>query len=120
MHCSPLPAHVSFRLITALRLHHSFPAGAEAVSEGEMTAVARRWRDTILGHEELVSEENEKACEESVRDICAVVIKRAERGTEGVEEEMKLAREEWYRKVLVTVEILWLEELTVCKAMLIA
>jgi hypothetical protein len=104
-------------LITALRLHHSFPAGAGTGSE---EAASRRWRDTILGQEELVSEENEKACEESIRDICAVVIKRAEMGIKTVQEEIKSAREEWYRKVLMTVEILWLEEVTVCKAMLIA
>jgi hypothetical protein len=119
MHRSPPPAHASFRLITALRLYHSFTAGAGAGSEEELTAPSRRWRDTILGHEELVSEENEKACKESVGDICAVVIDGAERGIKAVQEEMKLAREEWYRNVLVTVELLWLEGFSVCKAMLI-
>jgi hypothetical protein len=120
MHCSPLPTHASFRLITALRLYHSFPASAGVWSEEEMTAASRRWRDTILGHEEEVSEENEKACKESVGEICEVVIKRAERGMDAVKEEMRTESEEWYRKVLLAVELLWLEEGAVAKAMLIA
>jgi len=32
---------------------------------------------------------------------------------------MEMEREEWYRKVLTMVEILWLEEFTVGEAMLI-
>ena len=121
MHCSPSPAHASFRLITALRLYHSFPAGAGVGSEEEMIAASRRWRDTILGHEDAVSEENEKACKESIKEICGAVMKRAEEGMKGVSEEMEMEmeREEWYRKVLTMVEILWLEEFTVGEAMLI-
>lgn len=120
MHCSPLPTHVSFRLITALRLYHSFPASVGVCSEEEMTAASRRWRDTILGHEEDVSEENEKACQESVGEICEVVIKRAEREIEAVKEGMRTESEEWCRKVLVAVDLLWLEERAVAEAMLIA
>jgi vacuolar-type H+-ATPase subunit I/STV1 len=85
-----------------------------------MAAASRRWRDTILGHEEEVSEENEKACKESVGEICEVVINRAGRGIEAVQEEMRTESEEWYRKVLVAVELLWLEERAVAEAMLIA
>jgi len=89
-------------------------------SEEEMAAALRRWRDTILGHEEEVSEENERACKESMRRICEVVTKRAERGTEAVKEAMRTGIEEWYQNVLVAVKMLWLEEHTVTKAMLIA
>jgi len=88
-----------------------------------MAAASRRWRDTILGHEEVVSEENERACKESMVMICEVVIKRAERMTEAVKEAMRTGIEEfeeWYRNVLVAVKTLWLEEQTVAKAMLIA
>ena len=119
MHCSPSPAHASFRLITALRLYHSFPAGAGVGSEEEMIAASRRWRDTILGHDDAVSEENEKACKESIEEICRAVMKRGEEGMKAVKEEMEMEREEWYRKVLAMVEILWLEEFTVGEAMLI-
>ncbi|KAF8478694.1 hypothetical protein DFH94DRAFT_633087 [Russula ochroleuca] len=122
IHCSPLPTQASFRLITALRLYHSFPEGAGVWSEEETTAASRRWRDTILGHEEVVSEENEKACEESIGEICEVVIKRAERGIEAVKEDMRMESEvsEWFQDVLVAVDFLWFEERAVAKAMLIA
>jgi hypothetical protein len=91
-------------------------------SEEETTPASRRWRDTILGHEEVVSEENEKACEESIGEICEVVIKRAERGIEAVKEDMRMESEvsEWFQDVLVAVDFLWFEERAVAKAMLIA
>lgn len=120
MHSSPSPAYASFRLITALRLHHSLPAGGEGGSEGEMIAASRRWLDTIRGYEEVVSEENEGDCKESIGEICAVVIKRAEMGIKDVKEETKMVGEEWYRKVLGAVDFLWLEELSVGEAMLMA
>lgn len=84
-----------------------------------MAAASRQWRNTILGHEEEVSEENERACKESVGKICEIVIKRAERGIEAVKDAMQLETEERYRDVLMAVMILWVEEQTVAKAMLV-
>jgi hypothetical protein len=116
MHCSPLPAHVSFRLITALRLYHSFPARTE-----DLNTASRLWRDTILGHKSDVSEENERACSETIGEICKVVINRAKRGIKSVKKEMERdGGDEWYRSVLRTVELLWLEERVVGSAMLLA
>jgi hypothetical protein len=85
-----------------------------------MIAASRRWLDTIRGYEEVVSEENEGDCKESIGEICAVVIKRAEMGIKAVKEETKMVGEEWYRKVLGAVDFLWLEELSVGEAMLMA
>jgi len=51
--------------------------------------------------------------------ICEDVIKRAERGTEAVKEAMRTEIEERYRNVLVAVKLLWLEEQTVAKAMVV-
>jgi hypothetical protein len=84
-----------------------------------MAAASRRWRDTILGHEEVVSEENEQACKESMGKISGDVIKRAERGTEAVKDAMRTEIEERYRNVLVAVKMLWVEERAVAKAMLV-
>jgi hypothetical protein len=84
-----------------------------------MATASRRWRDTILGHEEEVSEENERACRDSVGKICEVVIKRAERGTEAVKDAMRTESEERYQNVLVDVKMLWVEEQAVAKAMLV-
>lgn len=118
IHSSPLQTHASFRLITALRLYHSLPASVRVWLEEEMAAASRRWRGTILGHEEEVSEENERACKESVGKICEVVIKRAERGTEAVKEAMG-TESYGYQNVFVAVKTLWLEEHAVAKAMLV-
>ena len=84
-----------------------------------MATASRRWRDTILGHEEEVSEENERACRDSVGKICEVVIKSAERGTEAVKDAMRTESEERYQNVLVDVKMLWVEEQAVAKAMLV-
>lgn len=120
IHSSPMPTHASFRLITALRLYHSLPASVRVWSEEEMVAASRQWRDTILGHEEEVSEENERACRESMVKICEAVITRAERGTEAVKEAMRAESVLGnYRNVLEAVKMLWLEERTVAKAMLV-
>jgi hypothetical protein len=84
-----------------------------------MAAASRQWRDTILGYEEEVSEENEEACRESVREICGVVMIRAERGRDAVKEAMRMGMSGWYRDVLVAVDSLWMEERAVAKAMLV-
>jgi hypothetical protein len=114
-----MPTHASFRLITALRLYHSLPASVKVWSEEEMAAASRRWRDTILGHEEEVSEENERACRESMIKICEAVITRAERGTEAVKEAIMEGELGNYRNVLEAVKMLWLEEQAVARAMLV-
>lgn len=57
-----------------------------------------------------MSEENERACKESVREICEVMIKRAERGTDAVKEAMRTDSDEKYQDVLMAVKALWLEE----------
>ena len=77
-----------------------------------------QWRDTILGHENDVSEENEEACRESMGDICEELKSRAEDGIKKVKEE-KGRPDESYDAVLRIVELLWLEERAVAEAVLI-
>lgn len=120
LHSSPSPAHASFRLTTALRLYHTFPARPDLggpASEDDMNTASRRWRDTIMGYAEEVSETNERACGETIREICRVVIERAENGLLCVKEEG--SRGGWYGKSLGTVQVLWLEELRVAQAVLL-
>lgn len=115
LHTSPTPAHASFRLTTALRLYHTFPARPElgrAASEDDMNTAS--WRDTIMGYTEDISEANEKACRDTILEICRVVIERAENGLKYVKEEEE--GEEWYSKCLGTVALLWREELWVAHA----
>jgi hypothetical protein len=115
IHCSPLPAHASFRLVTALRLYNSFQK--QKGSEDQNTALIMRWRDTILGHSDSVSEENEEACRESMGYICEELKSRAEDGIKKVKEEKGKGRS--YDEVLPTLELLWLEERSVAEAVLI-
>ncbi len=69
-----------------------------------------------MGYAEEVSETNERACEETMREICRVVIERAKRGLKHVKEG---EGEGWYSKCLGTVELLWLEQLWVAQAVLL-
>jgi len=101
LHSSPSPAHASFRLTTALRLYHTFPARSEpgrAASEDDMNTASRGWRDTIMGYAEYVSEANESACGETILEICRVAIERAENGLKILQEEG--GGEGWYGKCL--------------------
>ena len=79
-----------------------------------MNTASRGWRDTIMGYAEDVSKANEKACEETILEICRVVIERAENGLKYINEEGE--GEGWYSKSLGTVKLLWLEELWVAQA----
>ncbi|KAI0306592.1 hypothetical protein B0F90DRAFT_777523 [Multifurca ochricompacta] len=117
MHCSPQPAHASFRLITALRLYHSFTS-SKVRSEEEMKAASRRWQDTIMGHKEIVSEENEKACNKTISEICEMVMKRAKSGIKAVKEERSHSHSHShsYSYSLSLLSLLWSEELWVSEA----
>lgn len=79
-----------------------------------MNTASRGWRDTIMGYAEDVSDANETACRETIREICRVVIERAENGLKSVAEEGE--GEGWYIKCLGTVALLWREELEVAQA----
>ncbi len=110
-----------------LRLYHTFPTrsdlGGAAVSEDDMNTASKGWRDTILGYAEDVSEANERACGETIREICRVVIERGENGLKCVKDEggrgQGRGRGGWYSKSLGIVELLWSEELWVAQAVLL-
>ena len=70
-----------------------------------------------MGYTDEVSEANERACGETIREICRVVIERAEGGLKDVEEEGEGGGGGWYSKSLGTVKLLWLEELWVAQAL---
>lgn len=66
----------SFRLITALRLYHLVPAGADIqVSEETL----QRWRETLLGRTEFISESNESEWHETLLNICRTLKERTEK-----------------------------------------
>ncbi|KAI0273614.1 hypothetical protein BC834DRAFT_966115 [Gloeopeniophorella convolvens] len=122
LHSTPIPGQASFRLITALRLYHVFSSGwdGEVRTEEDMSAASRRWRETIMGQEEVVSEANERACAESIRAICAETLRRAEEGMSAVDEAMRLGGDERYLSAWRSVRMLWAEERSVAAALLTA
>ncbi|KAG6890711.1 hypothetical protein C0995_005084 [Termitomyces sp. Mi166 len=69
LHCQPLPAHPSFRLITALRLYHLFPVKDTTIPPNSASAL-EIWMATIMGTSEKISKENEKAWRNSLLQIC--------------------------------------------------
>jgi hypothetical protein len=69
IHSQPEPAHPSFRLISALRLHHSIPQ-ERILPPHEDHEIVRRWSDTISGHHDIVSPENETAWRETLDKLC--------------------------------------------------
>ncbi|KAJ6496660.1 hypothetical protein C8R47DRAFT_1318293 [Mycena vitilis] len=82
---------VSYRLITALRLLHIPLAGSDGALQ--------RWRDTLTGSRDAVSDANEIAWKETVAEICGILIRRARARKMGPDPG--------------AVEILWEEELHV-------
>ncbi|KAJ7709925.1 hypothetical protein B0H17DRAFT_244694 [Mycena rosella] len=84
---------VSYRLITALRLLHVSLGGAD----GDL----QRWRDTLTGLRDAVSDVNEGAWQETVADVCSTLIQRAQGRRK------HLAPNGW---LLDAVQLLWEEE----------
>jgi hypothetical protein len=116
LHSSPLPAHPSYRLITALRLYHLFPVSVNAVPLDLANAI-RSWQDTLLGKQEIISEENEIAWKETLLSICQRVADNASAGVAdcGVKSAC-WAQRNWVDAMKSNVEALWNEELFVASA----
>ncbi|KAJ7046763.1 hypothetical protein C8F04DRAFT_1061658 [Mycena alexandri] len=81
---------VSYRLITALRLLH--------VSLVDSNGALQRWQDTLTGLRDTISEVNEAAWKETVVEVCAALVQRANTRRSSVPGD---------------VSILWAEELQV-------
>ena len=113
MHTSPSPAHPSYRLITTLRLLHTLPAGSQVPSEPDTFLHA--WRNTTLGNQPYVSEENERLWRQGLLQVCEEVIATAELGitkARNVSSDIS----EWVSSAQLFVETLRQEEIYVCKA----
>jgi hypothetical protein len=64
------PPSISYRLITALRLFHIHSDGSDDDS-------LQRWRDTLTGVRDLISDANEGAWKKTVSEMCLRVMERA-------------------------------------------
>ncbi|RXW24145.1 hypothetical protein EST38_g1708 [Candolleomyces aberdarensis] len=71
LHSAPAPAHPSYRLITALRLYHAFPAGAAKLeSTTDSEAILDVWRGVVSGERASISDENEALWRETLLQLC--------------------------------------------------
>lgn len=117
LHLLPGPAHPSYRLITALRLYHLFPASAKEVPPNSESLLVP-WKATLLGSAERVSKENEDAWRSTLLRLCdsltdkarSVIASMNSMAAEDVD------RTTWGHWMKNNIKMLWEEELYVASA----
>ncbi|KAJ6630784.1 hypothetical protein B0H10DRAFT_2160174 [Mycena sp. CBHHK59/15] len=92
---------ISYRLITALRLFH--------IPWDRSEDALQRWRDTLTGVRDTISDANERAWKETVSTICSDLIQRAQEHMK-LQDDHSTANEGPNRWLLEVVEMLWEEE----------
>lgn len=118
LHASPPPAHPSFRLITALRLHSLVASTSEPTLTWE---TLQPWRAVLLGETEIVSEENEDSWRKALLRICETIRTDAEKqlvsvcGSRPVEESES---KDWGAWMTENIRLLWLERIYVSGAVI--
>ncbi|KAF7440484.1 hypothetical protein PC9H_000829 [Pleurotus ostreatus] len=118
LHASPPPAHPSFRLITALRLHSLVASTSEPTMTWE---TLQPWRAVLLGETEIVSEENEGSWRKALLRICETIRTDAEKqlasvcGSRLVEESKS---KDWGPWMVENIRLLWLERIYVSGAVI--
>lgn len=114
LYCSAGSAQPSWRLITALRLHHLF------VSNNIIHHSAiQPWRDVIAGTREMISDGNELAWRESLITICDTIIAKAQARLDSLKSDSASAEERGHERLLwmrENIRTLWREELLVAAA----
>ncbi|KIK38672.1 hypothetical protein CY34DRAFT_376358 [Suillus luteus UH-Slu-Lm8-n1] len=111
LYCSAGSAQPSWRLITALRLHHLF------VSNNTIHHDAiQPWRDVIAGTREMISDGNELAWRESLITICNTIIAKAQARLDSLKSDSASAEERGHGWMRENIQTLWREELLVAAA----
>ncbi|KAH7930793.1 SET domain-containing protein [Leucogyrophana mollusca] len=107
LHSSPKPAHPSYRLMTALRLHHLVAACGSARDD-----VLQPWRDVIAGQRDTISDVNENDWRQTLVTVCDAVIERAEPHIGAKSEWSNVSAEEeaWLPWMRGNIAMLWKEE----------
>ncbi|KAF9246536.1 hypothetical protein BU15DRAFT_85291 [Melanogaster broomeanus] len=111
LHSTSDGAQPSWRLITALRLHH---LAVDVCSTKDDNI--QGWRDVVAGKRERISDDNERAWRETVVLLCDVLISRAEHhfvssSTKHIDE-----GDGWIKWTQENIRALWREELFVASA----
>jgi hypothetical protein len=109
MEVSPLPAHPSYRLITALRLYHVLPPQVKDIPSN-FPILLDEWRNTTLGKQDVISEDNERLWRDCLMHICAEIMVRAGEGLSKIKKLEEGGSMDWLESVKRFVETLWKEE----------
>lgn len=112
MHIQPLPAHPSYRLITALRLYHLFPTSVEEVPLDADTALLP-WKATLLGNADKLSEKNEEAWKATLLQVCRKLAKESTAGIASLDVASAGGQITWFPWMKKNIRMLWEEELFV-------
>ncbi|GLB34973.1 putative SET domain-containing protein [Lyophyllum shimeji] len=114
LHLQPLPAHPSYRLITALRLYHLFPASAEEVPLDADRALLP-WKATLLGRADRISQENEEAWKDTLLQICSKLAEDATTAIASLDAVSANREIAWFSWMKKNIRMLWEEELFVTR-----
>ena len=115
MQTSPSPAHPSYRLITALRLYHVLP---QVMSSSLTETLLDEWRNTTLGKQDVISEENERLWRGCLMHICEEIMVRAGVNLSKIKKIKEGGSMDWVESVKCFIETLWEEENYVAKEMI--
>ncbi|EGO18582.1 hypothetical protein SERLADRAFT_454156 [Serpula lacrymans var. lacrymans S7.9] len=115
LHCSPTYVYPSYRLISALRLHHLISTrNKENLLHDE---VLQPWRDVISGRRDIISEDNEVGWRQTLVDICTAIIKRAKNVFENnTVSSIDVEGCPWFSYMDKSIMMLWREELLVARS----
>ncbi|KAK0210734.1 hypothetical protein DFS33DRAFT_1495053 [Desarmillaria ectypa] len=105
LHLSRGSAYPSFRLLIALRLYH-------LAWDGYSEELLKPWKDTLLGHRDTISKENEQNVRRTIVEICGQVVQRGEIRIAAIKDARKSASG-WAVDAFTSIETLWLEEILV-------
>ncbi|KAF8844979.1 SET domain-containing protein [Paxillus ammoniavirescens] len=111
LHSTSDSAQPSWRLITALRLHH-LVVEIGSTEDDDIQV----WRDVVAGKLERISDDNERAWRETVILMCDLLISRAEHSIVSGSLEDTIRDNTWIQWMQENVRALWREELFVAKA----
>ncbi|KAK0483605.1 hypothetical protein IW261DRAFT_967429 [Armillaria novae-zelandiae] len=107
LHLSRGSAYPSFRLLAALRLYH-------LAWDGIFEESLKPWKDTLLGHRDTVSKENEENVRRTIVEICRQVGQRGEMGIAALKS-ARMSASGWAVDAFTSIETLWIEEILVSR-----
>ncbi|CCL99118.1 uncharacterized protein FIBRA_01132 [Fibroporia radiculosa] len=110
----PLPAHPSYRLITALRLFH-LVARLPGAPPCKLEAKIKPWRDVLSGKLDIIADDNEQQWRASLLDICETIARRARVGMRDAATRLPYMTG-WPAWMKNNIQTLWREELEVADA----